>query len=545
MSKPNISKVWVELSSHYKKNFNLSIKEQFTINPKRFDEFSLRSCGIFLDYSKNRITRETIKLLIDLAETAEVIRCREEMFNGSKINITEKRAVLHTILRDINNISAPENKLVNHELNRMESLVCSVRSGKWRGYNGKVITDIVNIGIGGSDLGPAMVVNALQAYATHIKVHFVSNVDATNFTEVIKYLNPETTLFVISSKTFSTQETLINAISAREWLLGNTSIKGDLLNRHFIAVTAKPERAIKFGIHEDNILQFWDWVGGRFSLWSAIGVVIALAVGMDNFRDLLRGAALMDEHFRTAPLSMNMPVILALLSIWNINFLGISAQAIIPYNQCLSLFPAYLQQLEMESNGKRVQFDGNNVNYKTAPIVFGAVGTNSQHSFHQLLMQGTHLIPVDFLISLNNYNSISSHQLLLYANCLAQSRALMLGNTKEFIRRELRKQKISEKEIDKIIPHKIIPGNIPSNTIVVEQINPQILGSLIALYEHKVFIEGIIWQINSFDQWGVELGKQIANDLVPILQGKISESKLDCSTQGLIELQVKFDNKLT
>jgi glucose-6-phosphate isomerase len=380
-----------------------------------------------------------------------------------------------------------------------------------------------------------MVVAALQSYTVRINVHFVSNLDATHISETIKYLNPETTLFVIASKTFTTQETLANALSAKEWLLSKSRGEKNAILHNFIAVTAKSDRAVEFGISQDNIFPFWDWVGGRFSLWSAIGISIALAIGMDEFYELLNGACEMDKHFRRAPLTENMPVILALLGIWNINFLGAESLAVVPYDQYLYLLPAYLQQLEMESNGKRVAIDGKDLTYKTAPVVWGAVGTNSQHSFHQLLMQGTHLIPVDFIIPLHSHNPIGDHHLLLYANCLAQSQALMCGCSEEEIIRELKEKKVSLSEIKELVPHKMILGNIPSNTIIMDKIEPRTLGALMALYEHKVFVQGVIWQINSFDQWGVELGKHLASKLVPMLQGGKDLSDLDGSTRGLIQ----------
>lgn len=535
-NKSDISRAWQALTNHRSQTANLSIKEQFALNSKRFFDFSLRAAGIFLDYSKNRITQDTMRLLCDLAIAAGLPKRREEMFHGDKINITEKRAVLHVALRNIESDATPEGKLVKKELQHIAEFVHSVHSGKWHGYSGKAITDVVHIGIGGSDLGPAMVVAALQPYATNIRVHFVSNLDATHISETIKYLNSETTLFVIASKTFTTQETLANALSAKEWLLSKASGEKNAILHNFIGVTAKPERAVEFGISPNNVFPFWDWVGGRFSLWSAIGISIALALGMDNFYELLRGAHEMDEHFKNAPLKENMPVILALLGIWNVNFWGAETLAIVPYDQYLYLLPAYLQQLEMESNGKRVSLDGNLVTYKTAPVVWGAAGSNSQHSFHQLLMQGTHLVPVDFIIPLHSHNPVGDHHLLLYANCLAQSQALMCGRSEDEVILELQRQKMPQEEISQIVPHKVILGNIPSNTMVMNKIDPKTLGALIALYEHKVFVQGVIWQINSFDQWGVELGKHLASKLVPMLQGEKDLSGLDGSTSGLIKL---------
>lgn len=513
--------IWQALSKHSEQATNLKIKDEFTAHPERFSDFSLQAAGVFLDYSKNRITTETMRLLNDLAKAAEIEKWRDEMFNGGIINTAEKRAVLHTALRNPGNEPTAEMALIKEELNRIEKYVNSIREGEWRGYDGQAITDVVNIGIGGSDLGPAMVTHALQPYVTHIKVHFVSNIDASHISETLRYLNQKTTLFIISSKTFTTQETLTNALTAKEWLLNQGVDEAKVIKQHFIAVTANPERAIDFGINKENIFPIWDWVGGRFSLWSAIGLSIAVAIGMDMFYKLLSGAHAMDKHFKEAPLEKNMPVILALLGIWNINFLGAATHAIIPYDQYLSLLPAYLQQLEMESNGKRVKVNGEAVDYTTAPIIWGGVGTNGQHAFHQLLMQGTQMVPVDFIIPLQSHNPIRNHHLLLYANCLAQSQALMCGRqTQE--------------------PYKEIPGNIPSNTIVMQKITPSSLGALIALYEHKVFVQGIIWQINSFDQWGVELGKHMTEKLILILQGSADGSELDSSTSGLIKLKTTW-----
>ncbi|EKE00810.1 MAG: hypothetical protein ACD_21C00269G0002 [uncultured bacterium] len=537
MDRLDTSPAWLALAKHSNQIADLKIKDQFANNPNRFSEFSLKAAEIFLDYSKNRVTPETMRLLYRLAETAEIAKYREEMFNGDPINITEKRAVLHTALRNPGNEPAKEMALVKAGLEKIAKCVNVIRDSKWLGYSGQPITDVVNIGIGGSDLGPAMVVAALQPYATNVKAHFVSNIDATQITETLRLLTPQTTLFIISSKTFTTQETLTNAITAKEWLLNENVNEAEIIKKHFIAVTSKPERAIEFGIAQKNIFPIWDWVGGRFSLWSAIGLSIALAIGMDKFYELLAGAHAMDEHFRHAPLEENMPIILALLGIWNINFLGAATQAIVPYDQYLSLLPAYLQQLEMESNGKRVRTNGEAVNYKTAPVIWGAVGTNGQHAFHQLLMQGTQMVPVDFIVPLHSHNQIRNHHLLLYANCLAQSQALMSGREEKEIVAELRKQGLSEEEAHKQAPHKIIPGNVPSNTIVMQDINPKTLGALLALYEHKVFVQGIIWRINSFDQWGVELGKHMANKLVPVLKGEAGLSGLDSSTAGLVNLK--------
>lgn len=538
MDRLDVSGAWQALAEHHKKVAKLRVADQFSSNPQRFYEFSLRSAGVFLDYSKNRITPETMQLLYHLAEASELAEYREKMFQGAKINTTEERAVLHVALRNIADEVTLEGKLVKKELERFSEFVSLVRDDKWLGWSGKVITDVVNIGIGGSDLGPAMVVAALTPYVTKVKVHFVSNLDATHISETIKHLNPETTIIVVSSKTFTTQETLANALVAKEWLLEkNTAAKNAGL-RHLIGVTSAPERALEFGISQDNIFPFWDWVGGRFSLWSTIGISIALAIGVEQFYAMLHGAWEMDQHFRSAPFQENMPVILALISIWNINFLGAESLAVIPYDQYLHLLPAYLQQLEMESNGKRVTIDGEEVAYQTSPIVWGGVGTNSQHSFHQLFMQGTHLVPVDFIIPLYSHNPIGEQHLLLYANCLAQSQALMCGRTAAEITQEFAGKNRSAQFSSKLIPHKVIPGNVPSNTLVIDKVTPKTLGALIALYEHKVFVEGVIWRINSFDQWGVELGKHLANKLAPMLRGTADLSGLDGSTQGLIRVKL-------
>lgn len=543
MDKTRISLAWQLLAEHCHRNSDLKINDQFAINAGRFSEFSLKAAGIFLDYSKNRVTKETMQLLFNLAEVAEVLPRCYEMFSGKEINVTEKRAVLHPTLRNIqrkNGATAEEN-LVKNELERIAVCVHDIHSGKWSGYSGKAITDVVNIGIGGSDLGPAMAAAALQPYTSHIKAHFVSNVDATHISETIKYLNPETTIFIVSSKTFATQETLTNAITAREWLLNKATSAANAVRQHFIGVTANTQRAVEFGIDPANIFPIWDWVGGRFSLWSAIGLSLALTIGMENFYEFLAGAHAMDEHFKTAPLKENMPVILALINIWNVNFLEFTTRAVIPYDQYLNLLPLYLQQLEMESNGKRVRLDGSSINYKTAPVVWGGVGTNSQHSFHQLLMQGTHEVPVDFIVSLQSHNPIGNHHLLLYANCLAQSRVLMCGYDESAVIAELKSKNMSQEMAQELAPHKVIPGNIPSNTLVLNKLEPATLGAVLALYEHKVFVEGIVWQINSFDQWGVEFGKHMANKLVPMLQGESELSGLDSSTLGLIKMKRAID----
>lgn len=535
MSQINETQNWQALEKHHSISIKSTLKKLFLQDPNRSKKFSLEAAGIFLDYSKNRISTETIQLLIELANASGLEQYREKMFAGEAINFTEKRAVLHCALREPGKNPEPIMSQVHHELKRIEKLVTTLREHKWHGFSGNPITDVVNIGIGGSDLGPAMAVAALTPYTLEkLKVHFVSNLDATHIFETLKELNPETTLFIIASKTFTTQETLTNANTAKEWLLNAADGKSEVIEHHFVAVSAKPERAKEFGISEDNIFPFWDWVGGRFSLWSAIGLPVAIAIGMDKFYELLEGAHAMDEHFKAAPLEKNLPVILGLLGIWNINFLGATSQAIIPYDQYLSLLPAFLQQLEMESNGKRVDFDGNVVTYNTAPIIWGSVGTNGQHAFHQLLMQGTHIVPVDFILPLQSHNPIGNHHMLLAANCFAQSQALMSGRDESEVASELKEQGLSEIEIKKLLPYKIIPGNIPSNTIIVEKVTPKTLGALIALYEHKVFVQGVIWRINSFDQWGVELGKKLATKIIPMLEGETTIEGADSSTRELI-----------
>ncbi len=536
MTKIDQTAEWKNLADHHRKIKDLEIAKQFQQDPKRFQNFSLAAANIFLDYSKNHVTAETMNLLDTLAQAAGVKERRDQMFGGEKINITEKRAVLHTTLRNFDQENSPEADLVRRELKKIEVLVHNIHGGKWRGYSGKRVTDIVNIGIGGSHLGPAMVVAALKPYATELKIHFVSNLDPTDIADTLRHLNHETTLFIIASKTFTTQETLANAMVAKNWLLGNISTKSETpLGKHFIGITANSEKARAFGIAEENVYSFWDWVGGRFSLWSALGISIALSLGMKNFYELLSGAQEMDQHFRTAPTEKNLPIILALLGIWNINFLGATSQAIIPYDQYLHLLPAYLQQLEMESNGKSVNTMGDNLSYKTAPVIWGAPGTNSQHSFHQLLMQGTTLVPMDFIIPLGSHNPIADHHLVLYANCLAQSQALMVGRRQN----EILQSSADKNEERLLAKHQQIMGNIPTNTLVMDKVTPRSLGALIALYEHKVFIQGTIWQINSFDQWGVELGKKLTQGLIPILQNDESPEELDGSTRGLIDLYQK------
>lgn len=549
MSQLNNSEVWKKLEAHHRAIAKTKIIDLFHDNPNRWQQFSLNAADLMLDYSKNLINEETLNLLCQLAEESKLSDHIEKMFTGAHIDYTEDRPVLHTALR------AKETKThlivdgeditqsVQDSLSKMDRLVTTIRNGEWRGYSGKAIKDIVNIGIGGSDLGPAMITDALTPYADKsLGYHFVSNVDSTHISRILENLNPETTLFIISSKKFLTPETLCNSNSARDWVLNHApnKEKQDVVKHHFIAVTAKVERAIEFGISESNIYPFWDWVGGRFSLWSSIGLSVAIAIGMDNFKALLSGAEEMDKHFRTAPFRNNMPIILALISIWYVNFLGSASRAVIPYAQYLALLPAYLQQLEMESNGKRVSWDGKKIDYTTAPIIWGSVGTNGQHAFHQLLLQSETVVPVDFILALKTHHPLGNHFELLVANCFAQAQALMQGRTYEEIKKELLAEGKTIEEAEKLAPHKVVPGNHPSNMIILPELNPRTLGALLALYEHKVFVQGIIWRINSFDQWGVELGKKIANKIIPMLKGaRENWDSLDPSTQNLIELYLK------
>lgn len=544
-------KIWQDLCVAKKQLEDISIKSLMSSNSQRFDEFSLQIEDLFFDYSKQRIDSNALQLLYNLADQANIQQARKAMFAGDIINNTEQRSVLHTALRDLSDKAILVNgenvkPLIKDVLQRMEIASNKIRNNLWLGYNNKPINTIVNIGIGGSDLGPAMVVEALKPYALRsLNCYFVSNIDATNLVEVLNKCNPETTLFIVASKTFTTQETLNNANSAKNWLLANIpeEQKRLAISHHFIAVTAKPDRANSFGIYSDNIYPFWDWVGGRYSVWCAIGLSVAIAIGMENFYDFLRGANNMDEHFKNQPLDKNMPVIMAVLGIWNGNFWNTTSQAVISYDQYLNLLPSYLQQLEMESNGKHVCIYGEELNYATSPVIWGGVGTNGQHAYHQLLMQGTQIIPVDFIFAKETHNQIGEHHKLLVANCLAQSQALMQGKTYDEVYTELLAQGLSEQEATKLTPHKVISGNIPSTTIMLNKLTPKSLGALLALYEHKVFVQGIIWGINSFDQWGVELGKQLANNITQLLNKPILSAndlnQLDASTKGLI---AKFNN---
>jgi glucose-6-phosphate isomerase len=536
---PTTTKSWQNLQRHYKKTKNLHMRTLFAEDPQRFDKFSIRFKDLIVDYSKNRITAETLKALIALAEECDLKNAIENMFSGAKINETENRAVLHIALRNRDNNAImvdgrdvmPE---VNAVLDQMQNFSSRVISGDWQGFTGKKISDIVNIGIGGSDLGPVMVTEALRPYAQKgLRVHYVSNIDGTHLTETLKQLKPETTLFMIASKTFTTQETMTNAFSARRWFL-EAANDPQHVARHFVAISTNTEAVEKFGIDKDNMFVFWDWVGGRYSLWSAIGLSIACYIGYENFVELLQGAFEMDQHFRTAPFDKNIPVILALIGIWYNNFYGARTEAILPYDQYLHRFPAYFQQGNMESNGKSIDRNGDKIDYQTGPIIWGEPGTNGQHAFYQLIHQGTKLIPADFLAPAISHNPIGEHHQILLSNFFAQTEALLNGKTQKEVATELEKDGRSDKEIQKLLPHKVFEGNRPTNSILFKRLTPGVLGSLIAMYEHKIFVQGVIWNIFSFDQWGVELGKQLANNILPELPDNKPVDNHDSSTNGLI-----------
>ena len=547
MSKLTKKAAWKALQEHFEQVKDLHMRDLFAADTGRFEKFSLRYNDILLDYSKNRICEETLPLLIDLAEQSDLPAWIERMYSGERINFTEQRAVLHTALRNRSNTPVyvdgvdvmPE---VNRVLEKMRRFTDNVRSGEWKGYSAKSITDVVNIGIGGSDLGPVMVTEAMKPYGYRLNVHFVSNVDGSHILDTLAKLNPETTLFLVASKTFTTQETMTNARQARRWLLASASDRR-VVAKHFVALSTNREAVQAFGINPDNMFEFWDWVGGRYSLWSAIGLSIALYIGMDNFEELLAGAHDMDQHFRSAPLPQNMPVILALLGIWPRNFFAADSHAILPYDQHLHRLPAYLQQADMESNGKRVERDGDRVEYATGPIIWGEPGTNGQHAFFQLIHQGTEPIPADFLMAVNAHHSIPNQQKILFSNFLAQTEALMRGKTEAEARAELEAEGLSEQRIRELLPHKVFPGNKPTNSLLYPKLTPSILGMLIALYEHKIFVQGIIWQINSFDQWGVELGKQLATVIQKELDSQAITQDHDSSTLGMLRFfqEVKQD----
>lgn len=526
------------LQSHYAEAKNWQLRELFLREPARAGRFSIEAAGLYLDYSKNRINDTTLRLLVALAHERGVEQRRDAMFAGEKINTTEHRAVLHTALRaprthtlvvDGQNVMQEVHAVLDH----MKAFTERIWSGQWTGCSGKPITDIVNIGIGGSDLGPEMACRALRPF-THprLAMHFVSNVDGHDLDAVLSKINPETTLFVIASKTFTTRETMMNAQSARSWFLGTRS--EEHLPKHFVAVSTNTTAVRDFGIDPENMFPFWDWVGGRYSVWSAIGLPVALAIGFERFSEFLAGAHAMDRHFCSAPLEQNMPAILALVGLWNRNFFGNSSISIAPYHQDLDEFPAYLQQLEMESNGKRITLEGFVVDAATCPILWGNVGTNGQHAYFQLLHQGTDVTPVDFIAALKPSHGLHNHHSVLLANCFAQSEAFMKGKTGDEVRAEMQAQGLPDEEINALIPHRTFPGNRPSNTILMDALTPSALGALIALYEHKVFVQGVIWGINSFDQWGVELGKVLAKNIEAELTGEPRTDAHDSSTNALI-----------
>lgn len=536
---PANTAAWKKLQEHYKEIKQVSLQELFENDPKRFDKFSCCTKDLVLDYSKNRITQKTMGLLVDLAKECQLEKCRSLFFSGAAINATEHRAVLHTALRNFS--SQPiyvEGKNVMPEvkkvLRQMKSFCESIHNGKHRGYSGKRIKYIVNIGIGGSDLGPLMVTEALKPYwKKGVETYFVSNIDGSHIAETLKKVNAEETLFLIASKTFTTQETMTNAFTARNWFLKKAK-KESHIAKHFVALSTNEREILRFGIDSKNMFAFWDWVGGRYSLWSAIGLSISLTIGFKAFSDLLKGAHHIDKHFREAPLKENMPVILALLGIWYTNFFGAQTEAILPYDQYLHRFPAYFQQGNMESNGKQTDRSGKPVQYATGPIIWGEPGTNGQHAFYQLIHQGTPLIPCDFIAAAQSQNPIGDHHEKLMSNFFAQTEALLNGKSAPQVKEELRKQGLSPQEIKKLTPFKVFKGNKPTNSILVKKLTPFALGELIALYEHKIFTQGVIWNIYSFDQWGVELGKQLANKILPELLDNKPIKSHDSSTNGLI-----------
>ena len=534
---PTQTAAWQALTAHQAEN--LTIAQLFQANPQRFSQYHVNfEDQILVDFSKNAVNETTLALLQQLAEECGLAQAKEAMFSGEKINYTENRAVLHTALRNRSNTPVlvdgkdvmPE---VNAVLAKMKAFSQRVISGEWKGYTGKAITDIINIGIGGSDLGPYMVTEALRPYKNHLNVHFVSNVDGTHIAETLKKVNPETTLVLVASKTFTTQETMTNAHSARDWLLAAAKDESAVA-KHFVALSTNAKEVEKFGIDTANMFEFWDWVGGRYSLWSAIGLSIALSIGFEQFEQLLSGAHAMDNHFRQAPAEKNIPTILALIGIWNSNFLGAETEALLPYDQYLHRFAAYFQQGNMESNGKYVGRDGKVVNYQTGPIVWGEPGTNGQHAFYQLIHQGTKIIPCDFIAPAQTHNPLSDHHEKLLSNFFAQTEALAFGKSKQAVEEEFLAAGKSLESVKEIVPFKVFTGNKPTNSILLQKITPYSLGALIAMYEHKIFVQGVIFNIYSFDQWGVELGKQLANRILPELKGSESVESHDSSTNGLI-----------
>lgn len=530
---------WKRLEEHYALMKERHMRDMFLEDPDRFSEFSIRFEDIIIDYSKNIINRETMRLLIDLAEEAGLREAVKEIFLGDKINETEKRAVLHVALRNRSNTPIyvdgrdvmPD---VNAVLAQMERFSGAFHSGRWKGYTERPVRDIVHIGIGGSGLGPQMVTEALMPYKkSNINVHFVSNVDGTDIVETLKKIKPETSLFIIASKTFTTLETMTNAHTARRWFIEKAKDKA-YIKRHFVAISTNREKVIEFGINPENMFIFWDWVGGRYSLWSSIGLSIALSIGFENFVELLEGAHAMDMHFRESPFDRNIPVILALISIWYNNFFDAWSEAVLPYDQYMHRLPSYLQQAYMESNGKSIDRDSKEVNYQTGQIIWGEPGTNGQHSFYQLIHQGTRFIPCDFIAPAISHNPVEEHHDILLSNFFAQTEALMRGKTREEVVEEMRASGMSDEEIMRLAPYRVFKGNKPTNSILIKKITPRSLGSLIAMYEHKIFVQGVIWNIFSFDQWGVELGKQLAKSILSELRDDKKVVSHDSSTNNLI-----------
>ena len=539
MSELTQSKVWIALLKHYDEIKHIHMRDMFDDDINRFDKYSVELNDILYDYSKNRINDETLKLLLQLAKDVELPQWIEKLFKGEPINHTENRAVLHTALRDqgdqpliVDGVDIlPE---IREERQRVAQLAEKVRTRKWRGATNQAITDIVNLGIGGSHLGPLMVTEALRPYTLHdLNLHFVSNVDENHINDTLEYLNPETTLFIIASKTFTTQDTMVNADTARQWYINKLGSK-EYIHRHFAAVTSNVSLAKEFGIAEENIFKMWDWVGGRYSLWSAIGLSIMIAIGSEQFDELLEGAYAVDQHFRHAPLEKNIPVLMALLGVWYNNFFEAQTMAVLPYDQHLHRFPGYLQQADMESNGKYVDRQGNEVDYTTGPVIFGEIGIAGQHAFFQLLHQGTKLVPADILAPVYSFHCIARHHRALMSNVFAQTEALMRGKTEQEAYDELKAEGLDEEQIRHLVPYKVFPGDRPTSTILFDTLDARTLGAIIALYEHKIFVQGIIWNINSFDQWGVELGKQLATSILHELNDDQQIKTHDSSTNGLI-----------
>jgi glucose-6-phosphate isomerase len=549
MSQINQSPIWQSLNQHKKDIESISLREMFKSDPNRFNQFHIQFNDLLLDYSKHRISKETISLLVKLAKEADVEGWRNRMFEGEKINSTEHRAVLHTALRNQNIspiISDGEDVMpkVKNVLKKMRRFSEEVRSGQWKGFTGKTITSVINIGIGGSDLGPAMVCQALKAYGSKtITPYFVSNVDGADLSQALEKCNPETTLFIIASKTFTTQETMTNAFSARDWFL-KAAKDNQHIKKHFVALSTNQHAVSQFGIDTENMFEFWDWVGGRYSLWSAIGLSIALYIGMDGFEDLLKGGFEMDEHFKTAPIEQNIPMMMGLLGIWYINFFNFPTHAILAYDQGLSKLAPYLQQADMESNGKFINRDGEHIDFHTGPVIWGEVGTNGQHAFYQLLHQGTEIVPADFIMPIESQYALgkdgNEHHKILLSNFIAQTQSLMLGKTYNEARAEIEKQGYEGEDIESFIPQKTFEGNRPTSSILFKKLTPKTLGQIIAMYEHKIFTQGIVWNINSFDQWGVEYGKQIAKQVLPKLSEKTPTDNFDSSTNGLINYIKKY-----